>query len=290
MNAMIRLLLLVVVGCTSAITEPIIEPIPTPDLPDAQQLADAGHDDRLPIIVIAGQSNAAGRGSVEMITDFEVRGFHLPYTAVRYFDKVEDHPTIPLQWDFDRGPIDLQPLPGGNRGVCGIELALGRRLVETYGYAHAQVKIAIGSSTLQTHWRANGSTYPSGDDPLSDQMIVQAHVAEDVLGGRVVGVIWIQGESDAGIGTAANDYADNQEALIVKWRAEFPDTWWYINQLHANAGGTFNATVRMQQAILVARTPNTRLVDVDDLSLVGAHFTADSYVELGYRFADEIVE
>jgi hypothetical protein len=240
-----------------------------------------------PIIALAGQSNADGRADIYSVTDYASTGLTTPYSNVRYMEKREDSPTDPLVWDLERGPIDLQARPGGNQGIFGVELTLGRTLTEL-GFRHDIVKTAIGSTRLDTNWRAVGSTYPSTGSTLFEIWIAHLQEAERSLGGKVVGVVWIQGESDAGVLAAANAYSSNLVALISQFRSYFPNTWWVLNRLHSLSGGTYNSTVRAQQDLVVAAVEDTAIVACDDLGLVGAHFNGDGYVTLGERFADSI--
>lgn len=249
-----------------------------------------GAPNRTPIIAIAGQSNADGRADIFGVTNWQTLDLQHPFSPVTYIEKRKDTPGAPpFTWDLERGPIALAPRPGGNQGIFGPELTLGRALIES-DYEHALVKMAIGSTLLATHWRPVGGTFPTAEEPLFDRWIAQLHEAETALDGEVVGVVWVQGEADAGNLAAANAYAANLTTLISEFRARFPDTWWVINRLHAASGGSFNSTVRAHQDSVASTVAGVRIIGCDDLGLLGAHFTGDGYVELGRRFATAIDE
>lgn len=237
---------------------------------------------------VAGQSNAAGRGSVETVPDYAALGYDQPYAPVQFVDWVEDSPTDPLAWDFERGPQTLRPLPGGNAGIMGVEMSLYRDLVAA-GHAVAGGKMGIGSSTLAVHWKAVGSTYPTADPKLITQLLSAMAEAQALLPAGSLELVWIQGESDAGNQTQAEAYAANFGALVTVLRAAFPGLPITLNKLHSSAGGTFNSTVRAQQDIIAATIPGIRMINGDDLDLIGAHFTAPAYKTLGERFSAAIL-
>lgn len=240
------------------------------------------------LVIIAGQSNAVGRGFTNFITTEPTIGD--AYPAVQYQEKWELTPTDPLAWDVTNGPADLQSYyNGGTDGDSfGVELSLGRAL-DALGNTVAIAKMAIGGSSLAVHWKANSSTYPTAAPQLSDQLITFAQNVATDLDLPVVGVVWIQGEEDANDSGQASAYKANLEALVTKFRATFPDAWWVLNHLHTDANGTYAATVRSQQEAFIADNARTYMITADDLYLDGSdHFSADAYIELGYRFAAKI--
>jgi len=79
----------------------------------------------LPIVVIAGQSNAAGRGAVQLIPAYQEHGYDDPFRSVQQLYKVADSPVDPLVWGFEVGPGHLEPIPSGN-GTFGVELSMCR--------------------------------------------------------------------------------------------------------------------------------------------------------------------
>lgn len=241
----------------------------------------------VPIVVIAGQSNAVGRGTVPLIpAAYLTEGYDDPYPPVQLVYKTSDAPDDPPTWGFDEGPDDLDYIHSGN-GTYGIELSLGRKL-HRLGYEHAIAKMAITSSSLGTHWKV-GATYPTLGDNLFTQFLAYCTAAQTSLSGTVTELIWIQGEADAGNLTNANAYAANFATFASTFRSTFPAVPITINRLHSASGGTYNSIVRAQQDIIAATVPGIRIFSVDDLDLTGAHFTSPAFLTLGERFADRIV-
>lgn len=240
------------------------------------------------LIIIAGQSNAAGRGYTDFITTEPTIGD--AYPAVQYQEKWENTPTDPLAWDVNNGPDDLQSYynGGANGDTFGVELSLGRGL-DALGNTVGIAKMAISGSSLHVHWKANSSAYPTADPKLSDQLITFAQTVAADIDLPVVGLVWIQGEADATDATQAAAYESNLTALVTKFRATFPGTWWVFNRLHTSATGAHKSTVRTQQTSFAANVSRVYMVDVDDLTIDGSnHFAADDYITLGYRFANTI--
>lgn len=241
-----------------------------------------------PIVVIAGQSNAAGRGSLPSVP--AALGYGTAYAPVQHMYRVEDAPNglNAFAWDFDVGPEDLTYIDSGN-GTFGVELSLGRKLHRA-GYEHAIVKMAIGSTSLGVHWKALNSTYPSSGDKLFTQFIDYLGEAETALEGEIAELIWIQGEADAANSTHAGNYAANLREFIEEFREVFPGTPITLNRLHADCSQTHTATVRAAQTSFAAAVPGVRIVHADDLALPdGSHYSSPAYVTLGERFADALL-
>lgn len=237
------------------------------------------------IIVIGGQSNAAGRGTVPLIPA-AYSSYADAFAPVQLRYKTEDEPTEPLVWDFDEGPADMEPIPSGN-GTFGIELSLGRRL-HSLGIPTTIAKMAIGSSSLAQHWGV-GADYPL--DPavkLYQQFIDFCSDAETELSDEVAAVCWIHGETDGNNPTHAGNYATNLRDLIEEFRGSFPGVPWYLNRLHIDCGSTHVSTIRDAQDLVAATVPGVVVFDVDDLTLIGAHYDTPSFIALGFRFADQI--
>lgn len=242
----------------------------------------------LPIVVIAGQSNAAGRASLPSVPS--ALGYASAYASVQCMYRVEDAPNglNAFTWDFDVGPEDLDYIHSGN-GTFGVELSLGRKLYRA-GYEHAICKMAIGSTSLGVHWKAVGGTYPSTGDKLFTQFVDYCTTAETSLGGEIAELIWIQGEADAANAAHAAAYAANFAVFASTFRTTFPGVPITINRLHTDCSQDHTATVRAQQATILTTVPGVRIIGADDLSLPdGSHYSSPAFVTLGERFASAIL-
>lgn len=237
-----------------------------------------------PIIALAGQSNSVGEGNVAGMINFSALGLDQPFPAVQYLEKTASAPADPLVWDVaNRGPIDLQAR--GDSG-CGIEISLGRRLVNVHGIKVNIAKMAIVASSLSVNWAAAGG-YPVTPPYLADQWISFLQGAETSLNGFIAGVVWQQGEADAGLAAGAS-YDTNLKPLIDKTRAVWPNLWWLLVQLHYLSGGTFNSTVRDLEARVVSGYPRMTMVSGDALPITGAHYLGQSCYDLGNIVGDRV--
>ncbi|MFT4567719.1 MAG: hypothetical protein ACI9FN_002686, partial [Saprospiraceae bacterium] len=164
--------------------------------------------DTLDLFILAGQSNAQGwTGDAEKYPTDELR-----------LDK-----DILLNWTFYNNEssngkwVSMQAQKGRYpRGHFGPEVSFSRELLKA-GYNPAIFKFCLGATGLARDWKA------PGEGGIYDDMVIQ--LTEAILrlesAGRVVkvqGLIWIQGETDAGSEDAANSYYDNLKRLITHLR------------------------------------------------------------------------
>ncbi len=227
------------------------------------------------IWVIAGQSNASGTG--------------LGY--------VEDPPTLGVhllgndeQWQLACHPLEdatatLHPVTV--HGVFQAHspwLAFGRRLQAALGYPIGLIPTALGGSSLAM-WE------PARNGPLYANMMAMIAAA----GGRVRGVVWYQGESDANPAAVAS-YAARFREFIAGLRSdlaspELPVLCAQLGRVVA-PGDAQRATcwteLREIQRRLAAEVDQVWLVPAIDLPLSDEiHLSAASNVLLGQRFAEQ---
>lgn len=171
------------------------------------------------VYLIAGQSNANGRGDASQLAD----PLSLPQRDVRFYwhrtQKVDNAKWVPEdQW------TDLAP--GTGHGTSkpvhpkefGLEISLGAELVKAYPKSKiAIIKYSHGGSNLHKQWADTGPMYVSFATTVKaalDALTAEGHTY------KVGGVIWQQGEADTGTFENANAYEDNLKRLIGRIRAE----------------------------------------------------------------------
>lgn len=230
------------------------------------------------IIVLAGQSNADGRGNVSVT--FITGGLDVHYPNVPFIYQYADSPANPLVWTTASAD-DLQPKPNGD---MGIELALGRYLDRLAPDSFAIVKMAIGGSSLHENWHPTASYPLAGPPNLFTQFITYVSSSQLTLSGAVAAVNWIQGETDAGIAAQAPLYSQNMGTLIDAFRVQFPGTPWVFNLLNISGAESFVDTVRTQQGLVTGSVTGTSMFNCDGLALTGLHFFSDGLVTLGNMF------
>ncbi|MSR81807.1 MAG: sialate O-acetylesterase [Candidatus Latescibacteria bacterium] len=155
--------------------------------------------------IIAGQSNSAGYG----------RGpYHdPPELGVHLFRNSEQWAlaTHPMNDATDtRHPVNRE---GGNPGHSPY-LHFGRILLQELGHPVGLVQTALGGSPLSAWNPAQGQAV------LYENMVQCAKK----VGGRVRGVLWYQGESDAGTEADATSYAQRFAQTVAAWRQALGDS------------------------------------------------------------------
>jgi len=154
--------------------------------------------------VIAGQSNSAGYGR-GAIDDAPVLGVHVLRNSEQWALA-----THPLNESTDIRHIANRE--GGNSGHSPY-LQVGRRLQSALGHPIGLIQTALGGSAL-----APWNPTEDGPSPLFDTMVR----CIDVAGGRIRGIFWYQGESDAQE-LVADTYAERFRAAVGAWRAAVAD-------------------------------------------------------------------
>lgn len=237
------------------------------------------------MFLIAGQSNANGRGDTGDLTD---ASYASAFAAVQIFIKSAGAFAVPLVWQVDEGPVDVgQWFPG----FVGAEVSLARDLDAAQPGLWSIAKMAIDGSGLFQHWRT-GAGVPGVDSggETSEQFIAFAQACALAQNADVRALLWIQGEQDAAIDSGfGDDYASYLAATAAVWRAALGNFVFLVVRLHADSNDTLGPNrdlIRAQQEAFVLADGNAVLIDVDDLTLQDTvHFDADSLVVIGQRAA-----
>ena len=228
-------------------------------------------------IVIAGQSNAVGGANVGTVT-LET-GYGSAYAAVTLDYQLALSANDPPSWLYYNG--SLYPRGGTSMGV---ELALGR----TLGAAAHIDKFAVSGTSMANHWLPT-ATYPTVGDNLYTDFIDYVQAREAATGTLTTAVIWIQGNGDTGQLSRANAYGENLATLVTQIRTDLGrDVVFAFDQLSPFHDGTYLSVVRKEQAQFAFdwKDRGVVMVTTDDLALIDTdHYTGDSFVTLGKRFA-----
>lgn len=253
------------------------------------------------VYLLGGQSNGTGRGDAAAIpVDSPLAD---PQTDVAFWYRKtltsSTNNTLP-----ESQLIDLAPGSGhGQVGVVypvefGPEVSVGRTLADALPDQNILViKGTHGGSNLHTGWSATGTNYLNFQTTVADAL-----AAVDANGDTAImqGMIWVQGEADAGNTTHANNYQTNLIDLIDRVRDDFfggDDAPFVLSRLSDNQYTTLGASqnaVRAAQAAIPGLVSNTATVFTDDDALYTTradiiHLDANGQINLGSALAHEIV-
>jgi lysophospholipase L1-like esterase len=239
---------------------------------------------RLSLFALAGQSNMSGYAPLAPGQAPHPRAF-LFANDYRWRPALE--PTDGSTGQVDR--VSLDRGTGTSPGLAFAEALLAARPELAVGL----VPCAKGASTIE-EWRRG-----LGDDTLYGSCLKRMGAAATM--GDVAGILFFQGESDAidpersaGRVLSAADYSVRLTRLVHDLRSDLGRP--RLPVVFAQIGGTTMPEryvnwrlVQEQQASV--RLPCVAMITTSDLTLRdNVHFTAQSYQEIGRRFARAYLE
>ena len=164
-------------------------------------------------------------------------------------------------------------------------LQFGRTLKRVLAHPVGLVQTVLGGSPL-TRWNPG----ESGAADLFDNMVQ----CVDKVGGKVQGIVWYQGESDAGTDADATSYAQRfQQAVAAWWEAladaELPVLTVQLNRVYQPADPDADrrwSQVREAQRQVARQVPRVGVVPALDLPLADLiHTSPAGNMLLGERLA-----
>jgi hypothetical protein len=246
--------------------------------------------DHFEVFLVAGQSNADGRGAASALKG-----------ALEKWARPQDDVRIAYSCSKLRVPVlaskgfePLQPgwsvAPGKGRptvlpsATFGPEVSFGRGMADRLKGKNVRlIKFTEGGTSLAKDWN------PSVKDRLYSPFLdfTRKSLKELTDAGHMTtlrGMIWHQGESDAELPAA--EYEAQLTAFIARVRTDFaaPDLRFGIGEVIDNGK---RDTVRAAQKATAEKVPGAFFVSAAGLTSHdgGTHFDAASQIELGERFA-----
>jgi len=222
----------------------------------------------LQLFLLIGQSNMAGRGSIEPQDKEAMPGILSLNKQMEWVPA-----TDPLH--FDKPEIAA--------------VGLGRTFAKTLLAANPTATIglipcAFGGTSLE-QWKRGG--------PLYEDAVKRARFA--MKSGKLRGILWHQGEADSGSAKLAGSYRERWKEFITLLRLdlEAADTPVIVGQLgeffghKPGAEPTFADVVNEQIALIPLQVPRTGFVSSGGLTDKGdqVHFNTASIREFGRRYA-----
>lgn len=232
------------------------------------------------VYILAGQSNMSGRGALAELTDAE----RTADPAIRLYGNDG-------QWRLAREPLDdatgqVDAVSADAKAAVGPGMFFARALYARSGRPIVLVPCAKGGSSL-----AQWSPASVGRETLYGSCIARARAA----GGRIAGILWYQGESDARDAAVARDWATGFGTLVAAFRRDFaaprlPVVFVRIADAPAGAGDAerYPAWRLVQSVQSGVRIACTAMVPTDDLPRLPdeLHLTTPAQRTLGPRLAD----
>ncbi|MGI6401179.1 MAG: sialate O-acetylesterase [Thermoguttaceae bacterium] len=248
-------------ACSAANDEQNADESPTVQLPSKEKFR---------IVVLAGQSNMAGRGFVEA----EDR---VPIPRVYMLDKEGNWvPAVePVHYD--------KPVAGVGPGR-----EFGRLLAEADPtIAVGLVPTACGGSSINA-WRPGVYFNQTKSYPYDDAISRTKRALED---GELEAILWRQGESDATV-EKARDHEEKLTELFSSLRKEFkaPDVPILVGELYMPQGGEGAEAIRAAQIAAVEHSQPAAFISAEGtvLNPDNVHFDRKSQLEQGKRFFDAL--
>lgn len=232
--------------------------------------------DKFHLFLLVGQSNMAGRGKVTPD------------------DQVENPKVLMLNQQGKWVPA-VDPMHFDKPKMVGV--GLGRTFGLEVSKTSPDITIglipcAVGGSPIKS-WEPGAWDAPTKSHPYDDAM-KRAHQA--LQAGKLVGILWHQGESDSGPGKS-EIYEQKLRELIARFRKELDaeDVPFIIGQLGQFEESPWNESkTQVDQAHQnIANTDDhIAFVKSDGLTHKGdkVHFNAESYREFGKRYAKAYFE
>lgn len=242
-------------------------------------------------MLVFGQSNADCRADADSVT---IRAGYTASYPLPLYEVYALTTANPLVW-VNNGVRSLSPRSDAESTTenMGVHLSMGRFLDSISSGEWAIAQVAIGGAGLNDHLKAT-AIYPTGTNAFT-QMVAYAKSAEVALNGDITAFVFIQGETDAADATDAAAYETNLTQYIADMRAASGSKWsnvpFIYNRLSTHNSAPQKNAIRTAQTNVDAAVSGTTMVNCDDLTLPdNVHFSADSYVLLGERFALAILD
>ena len=233
--------------------------------------------DSIDIYIIAGQSNADGRGRISNIDAAYKRKYFTPFLWQQKKEKFEN----------------LYYPSAQTANMFGIEFSLASE-IEFYNKTAAIIKRAVGGTAI---YPIQGAAYcwKIGESnslyPLLQELI---NTAKGTYKDKVINwkFIWLQGETDAEHEEAATSYESNLEELLNQLKSDTSsDIKIAIGKLKESTYADYISNINEAYENIARKDQNVVLIDTTSLSLQDAyHYNEESLYKLGTMMFEALNE
>lgn len=261
------------------------------------------------VVLLAGQSNMAGAGNYDELSD-DIKK-RIEKVSSRVYVSQSNTAQTPLSY-YKNKPSKKYKFTKR----FGPELLIGLTLAEKYPQKEfLLIKHAKGGTALYGAWNPEWTIEKAKEIEKGEKKqswnLVQQHInlieenlsilKEKGKSYKIIGMTWMQGENDAVLEKAAITYKETLKKLIVKYRTTFnekemPFVFGQINSRYGVKNGA--ETVRLQMKEVALELNNVYLVKTStDTSWSdfpknadNVHYNAEGQLRLGKRFANELMK
>ncbi len=245
--------------------------------------------------LLAGQSNMEGVGNLIDVEqpDPRIRAFDQSDRWVVANEPLHSLPNAADRVHWRKGPDgnpkrlegqELEQWTANRKKGAGLGLAFAKLMLQRTGVPIGLLPCAHGGTSMD-QWS------PALKDKGGDSLYGATYRRFLAAGGRIRGILWYQGESDANP-KVVGQYAEKFEKLIAAFRQDFlqPELPFYYVQIGRHVAYVNQAewnAVQEAQRKLESRVPKVGMVPAVDLTLDdGIHISTQDLKKLGLRLAN----
>ena len=238
------------------------------------------------IVILAGQSNAVGHAKSK---DFPIEYKHIQKN-IKIWDGSECDDFMKNKWMY------VQVGFGTDSARTGSEISFAKAITQKFPNDSIRIiKAAWSATSLAEGWLSpsigiwyGGNIYRNffemSVNPALQSIISDGNTYE------IVGMLWLQGESDALLLPFAKAYSYNLTHFIKDIRKDLqtPEMPFIIAKIDESPAWPYYNIVRQAEDSVAANIPNIGIFDTKDFETDGAHYYPEGIIKVGIGFANEL--
>ena len=243
------------------------------------------------VFILSGQSNMSGGGHVG---EGGLKFDKTISSKVRIWDGTKEL----SKRDFSMKWLSLMDLQSKKAAIktnwIGPEFGFAKAMAKSYPADEIYfIKVSRGGTDM-AYWLPSKNGKPNGYNDLIAS--IDGALAKIEGGYEIIGMIWMQGESDTKKEATAKAYQQNLETLIslIRTKVAKPEMPVIIGRLSSHISKSekfdfpFTAGVQAAQEAVARKDNNVEIINTDDLSQRSdlTHFDAPGQIKLGERFGE----